>query len=102
MNGSENFNPLVEFSPIKNSECVGPPLVLHENHYEKLQAVPAEISWTHNVVVLEKSKTLEREFYAESGVHAGPAFFLERFFILFWMKSYALTRGERSSGSLEK
>jgi len=33
----------------------------------KLQAMTAEISWTHNVVVLEKYKDpLEREFYIKN------------------------------------
>ncbi len=32
--------------------------------YEKLQALPAEISWTNNVVILEKTETIEeKEFY---------------------------------------
>ncbi|OQX19619.1 MAG: hypothetical protein BWK75_05485 [Candidatus Altiarchaeales archaeon A3] len=32
--------------------------------HEKLQALPAEISWTNNVVILEKTKTMgEKEFY---------------------------------------
>ncbi len=32
--------------------------------YEKLQALPAEISWTNNVIILEQTKTIEeKEFY---------------------------------------
>ncbi|ODS35559.1 hypothetical protein BEH94_11850 [Candidatus Altiarchaeales archaeon WOR_SM1_SCG] len=34
------------------------------HQYEKLQALPAEISWTNNVVILEKTRTIEeKEFY---------------------------------------
>jgi predicted nuclease of restriction endonuclease-like (RecB) superfamily len=32
--------------------------------HEKLQALPAEISWTNNVIILDKTKTIEeKEFY---------------------------------------
>ena len=32
--------------------------------YEKLQPLAAEISWTNNVIVLDKAKTIEeKEFY---------------------------------------
>ena len=29
--------------------------------YEKMQALPAEISWTNNVVILDKTKTVEEK-----------------------------------------
>ena len=38
----------------------------HETYrkYEKLQALPAEISWTNNVIILDKTSTIEeKEFY---------------------------------------
>lgn len=38
----------------------------------KLQAMTAEISWTHNVVILEKCKdSLEREFYIRMSKRVG-------------------------------
>jgi len=43
----------------------------HETYrkYEKLQALPAEISWTNNVLILDKTKTMEeKEFYLKMSI----------------------------------
>jgi predicted nuclease of restriction endonuclease-like (RecB) superfamily len=44
----------------------------HYNHNEKLQPLVAEISWSHNILILDKcNDDLEREFYIKMAIKYG-------------------------------